>query len=600
MCCTATAAAQQRPLECQPRVGIHLHTPIFHIIGRMEPTKDGQHWPRGATDGNAVFGHAGVFHVMHQTPNRTSHTPTQPTDGYWAAWGHVLSYDLAHFHRLDNALDPSFNSTYDWHDGDCDGTVSFVPEDAVDGGVLATFGPDCARPVGPKPPPRSQSSSVGAELGDAPRVGLARLADPTDQKLLSRWRKDTGNPILFGTESPPCAFSGRIWRPENGRNWSMICAVNSLSNAWGRYTTVDKNLHGPWHLVDPSFATYNGGTNDKPWPCAQAIDTPPCPVGSISAPSFLPLPPYKGKQTYTHMINAGGGRAYILGKYDEATQKLSASGPVQTVESMGSGSNWYVAGVSQADRRVLHVGFFEPRDGALMYDWDYSLQQRSFTVLSLIRSLSWAPQHHKLLSNPVAELAMLRNRSLFHLNASQVKPTQWLELISSADQQTGASTSMDVELSVALPQSTQHEKVRFSLRVLGAVSPEGNATEIVVEVETAGKDGLRHGTLSIFVPRMTVDCGDKKNCPGMGVGWGWVPWGNLTAPFTLLPTEGCLELRVLVDRSCVEAFAAGGRAVVSVRDFPREEEAAARLRNDAVADLLLKSARGWSMDCGWI
>ena len=34
----------------------------------------------------------------------------------------------------------------------------------------------------------------------------------------------------------------------------------------------------------------------------------------LTAPSFLPLAPYKGEQTYTHMINAGGGRAYILGR----------------------------------------------------------------------------------------------------------------------------------------------------------------------------------------------------------------------------------------------------------------------------------------------
>lgn len=345
----------QQPLECTARAGIHLHTPTFHIIGRMEPTADGQHWPRGATDGNAIFGHAGVFHVMHQTANRTSHTPAQPTKDYWASWGHVVSEDGAHYRRLQNALDPSFNSSYDWHDGDCDGTVSFLPDDSADGGVIMTFGPDCARPVGPPPPvpAAARSSSLPvlrseSGLGDAPRVGMARLADPSGDKLMSQWRKDANNPILFGAGSPPCAFSGKIWRQpppaESGTaagsagaaaaasgsgNWSMICAVNSLRNAWARYTTADPHLHGPWHLADPSFSTYHGGAADKPWPCTNAADVPPCPVGSISAPSFLPLAPYKGEQTYTHMINAGGGRAYILGRYDPVTQKLNASGVIQ-------------------------------------------------------------------------------------------------------------------------------------------------------------------------------------------------------------------------------------------------------------------------------
>ena len=113
--CGEAGAGESPPLECRPRRGIHLHTPLFHIVGRMEPTAGGDHWPRGATDGNAVFGHDGMVHVMHQTPNRTSHTPAQPTQGYWASWGHVVSDDLAHFRRVQNALDPGFSSSYDWH-----------------------------------------------------------------------------------------------------------------------------------------------------------------------------------------------------------------------------------------------------------------------------------------------------------------------------------------------------------------------------------------------------------------------------------------------------------------------------------------------------
>ena len=72
---TAVAARARarvgEPLECRPRSGIHIHTPAFHIIGQLRPTGDGDYWPIGATDGNAVFGHRGVWHVMHQTPNRT-------------------------------------------------------------------------------------------------------------------------------------------------------------------------------------------------------------------------------------------------------------------------------------------------------------------------------------------------------------------------------------------------------------------------------------------------------------------------------------------------------------------------------------------------
>ena len=458
-----------------------------------------------------------------------------------------------------------------------------------------SFGPDCARPVA-----AAATTALRAGLGDAPRVGIARLADSADQKLLSRWRKDPHNPIQFGVGSPPCAFSGKIWRPREGGNWSMVCAVNSLGNAWARYTTADPTLHGPWHLADPSFATYHGDAATQPWPCAKSTDVPPCPVGSISAPSFLPLSPTPSADAeYTHMINAGGGRAYILGRYDPMTQKLNASGIIQSVESMGSGANWYVAGVNQQDGRILQVGFFEPRDGGLMYDWDYSLAQRSFTVLSLVRVLSYSAAHRKLLSNPPAELAALRNGSLFELSGVVMPGGQWRELLPTAEKRREGA-AMDVTLAVALPKAA-HQQAEFALHVLAADSPAGNFSRIAVAISAADAKGVRHGQLSMSLPRMEVNCTGKTNCPGMGPGTGWAPWGNLTAPFTLLPNETSVELRVLVDRSTVEAFAAGGRAVVSVRDFPLEAETAARIRNEGAAgtSLVLESARGWSMGCGW-
>ena len=68
----------------------------------------------------------------------------------------------------------------------------------------------------------------------------------------------------------------------------------------------------------------------------------------------------------------------------------------------------------------------------------------------------------------------------------------------------------------------------------------------------------------------------------------------------LLPTETTVSLRVVVDRSTVEAFAAGGRAVVSVRDFPREDETSARIRVESAVALTLENASGWSMGCGWL
>lgn len=269
------------------------------------------------------------------------------------------------------------------------------------------------------------------------------------------------------------------------------------------------------------------------------------------------------------------------------------------VESFGSHANWFVAGVSQADGRLLHVGFFEPRDGALMYNWGYSRAQGSFPVLTLVRVLSWSPRHATLMANPTTELQALRNGSLFHLQGVRLAPGEWHELLAPTQRDAGAA--MDMEVSLALPPSA----VSFSVQVLAGSSPEGNATIILLAVDAPDADGQRRGNLSITLPRLAVNCSGQpaSQCPGMGPGWGWAVWGPPVAPFVLLSNESSLDLRVLVDRSVVEVFGAGGRAVVSVRDFPKESETTVRVSNsisDSETALVMQTAHAWSMDCGWV
>ena len=58
-------------------------------------------------------------------------------------------------------------------------------------------------------------------------------------------------------------------------------------------------------------------------------------------------------------------------------------------------------------------------------------------------------------------------------------------------------------------------------------------------------------------------------------------------------------MRVLVDRSIIEAFAAGGRAVVTARDYPAASETATRVWAGKEAGLRIARLDAWSMGCGW-
>ena len=67
--------------------------------------------------------------------------------------------------------------------------------------------------------------------------------------------------------------------------------------------------------------------------------------------------------------------------------------------------------------------------------------------------------------------------------------------------------------------------------------------------------------------------------------------------FVLLPTETSLTVRALVDRSVVEFFVAGGRAVLTERAYPLPGEAGVELAADA--DAVVERAAVHEMGCGW-
>ena len=67
--------------------------------------------------------------------------------------------------------------------------------------------------------------------------------------------------------------------------------------------------------------------------------------------------------------------------------------------------------------------------------------------------------------------------------------------------------------------------------------------------------------------------------------------------FPVLPREGTLNMRVLVDRSIAEFFVAEGRAVVTRRAYPLAGENGIELAADAPA--VVAKVVAHEMGCGW-
>ena len=113
-------------------------------------------------------------------------------------WTHAVSNDLVTWKRVRDALGRGpKNSSWD-HSGPSDGTASF-PRGSLGPAPVILYGPDCAD----KQKKTEQPDMVDrVDLGDFPRMGVARPADPTSPFLLD-WVKGPVNATFVG---PPCSF----------------------------------------------------------------------------------------------------------------------------------------------------------------------------------------------------------------------------------------------------------------------------------------------------------------------------------------------------------------------------------------------------------
>lgn len=92
-------------------------------------------------------------------------------------WTHAVSNDLVTWFRMEDALGRgAADSPWDRY-GPCDGTASF-PGGSLGVGPVILYGADCAS----KNVSASEDGSL-PPLGDFPRVGVARPADPTSPYL---------------------------------------------------------------------------------------------------------------------------------------------------------------------------------------------------------------------------------------------------------------------------------------------------------------------------------------------------------------------------------------------------------------------------------
>ena len=205
--------------------------------------------------------------------------------------------------------------------------------------------------------------------------------------------------------------------------------------------------------------------------------------------------------------------------------------------------------------------------------------------LTGLREVSYDPKLATLISNPVRELVQLRNGTLASEQNVRVAPGT-PHVVPGTGAPADASTA-DVVLRIALPAATS-TAAAVGVSVLANVSAGAPFGGILTIVSFSAPDA--NGTMTALASIRTLNpCGSGSE-------------GLVQASFPILNGEAALDLRILVDRSVVEVFVQGGRAVFSKTFAPSviyvsDIHVAVHAFGDA--PLTLETIDVHSMGCGW-
>ena len=197
------------------------------------------------------------------------------------------------------------------------------------------------------------------------------------------------------------------------------------------------------------------------------------------------------------------------------------------------------------------------------------------------------PLTPRLRVKPLSEYATLRNGSLYN-RSDTLRPAQLFTPLLTGPGHTmelmasfafSASATTDEHKARSTPQPVWAD--RFVLSVLALSTGTHNSTLITANVSAPNNvTGNRVGVLSVERPLST-------SRPEIAVNW--------SAPFELPAGAKTIDIRVFVDRSVVEVFAAGMAGVQAYRP----PSTAYTMVHVMSARATTVSLEAWSMGCGW-
>jgi sucrose-6-phosphate hydrolase SacC (GH32 family) len=211
-------------------------------------------------------------------------------------------------------------------------------------------------------------------------------------------------------------------------------------------------------------------------------------------------------------------------------------------------------------------------------------------MISAVRVLSWSTAWQRLLSNPADEYASLRNGTLLASTTPTVVAHAMMLPIPA-----GSGAAMDLGFDVAIPTNAS-DVVALKVQVLAPTL----ALVVAKDADARQQNANGSAAFSAHPPpvaapaQITVELSAAfPNGTRVGrVG------GKSATSFPILASETSVMVRVLVDRSVAEFFVGGGRAVETLRSYPKAGDD--RVVITSSSGVVLKNIHAYDMGCGWV
>jgi hypothetical protein len=246
----------------------------------------------------------------------------------------------------------------------------------------------------------------------------------------------------------------------------------------------------------------------------------------------------------------------------------------------------------------------------------------------LTREITYDPSTRKLRANPMPELVLLRNDTLFNASSLQLRPGGQPTRLPLSP--ASAGDTVDVTVSYVLGT---HGAIRTGVSVLANADNISESTVVRLEVGLPDANGVRRGSASGRVELAEGDCpwsnwwecthpqcianrSASGQCPSYQRARAARPADLLwNASFALAEGAESVDVRLLVDRSIVEVFVAGGQVAALVAYEPKsvamtslhvfgeeeeEEDLSSRGEGEKSRVVEARDVRVYSMSCGWV